>query len=386
MAIVPVAPTLSTLTSAGFKIDVNSDGNPSGTFYSFRVVANTVIKFVDALGQLQDTEIFLNVTTLTLTDGAPNTLHAVDLKAADDAAGLNASIFGPSASATTLAAFPAPKSFAATFSTTTISSWGANDNPDGTEYEVQLSPDMNFISGVLTSGFITTLGHIFNNLIPSTLYYGRVKARNLVLAETAFVSLGSTTTLVGPDTVKVIRVRDMVSERGFLIDWQPNVETDIAGYNVYRSGSPTDSSAFDKLNSTLIPTNIQSYLDNIPYTFGVVWYYKVTAVDNGGNESSLDLTTPVHDNTFHSFEEQPFPTTVTKNDFVVDELPEGAINDANVLYTVKFPFIPGTLEVFSSGIRMRHTLDYNEGPLSQQFTFLDPPDTGGDLRVNYIKI
>lgn len=385
MALTPIAPTLSTLTTSGFKIDVNADGNPAGTFYAFRVVVNSETKFIDASGQLQDTEAWLNVTTLTLSGSTPNEFHTVDLKAADDGAGLNESAFGPTATATTLAATPTASPFTDTSSTTATADWGANSNPDGTEYWVELSTDSSFVFGVTNSGWITDLGHTFSSLLPSTTYYARVKARNSVLAETSYVSLGATTTIAGPDTVKAIHVFDLVAERGFLIKWKPNLETNIDGYNVYRSSSPTDSAEFNKLNSTLVPANVQSYIDRIPYTFGVVWYYKVTAVDDGGNESSLDLTTPVHDNTFHSFEEQPFPINVQAGDFVHNEVPQGDIDGVNVLYTTQFPYRPNSVEIFQDGVKLRATIDYDEGPLSQQITLNGAPLAGSDLRVNYIK-
>ncbi len=385
MALTPVAPTLLNLTSNGFQIDVNADGNPGTTFYSFRVTFGSETKFIDGAGQLSDTEVRLNVTTLTLSNGLPNTLHAVSLSASDNGTGLNQSAFGPASNGITLAADPIAKLFIAVFSTTVTADWDANENPTGTEYEVQLSPDPTFLTGIITSGFVTTVGHIFTNLVPSTTYHGRVKARNSAFVETSFVSLGSTLTNQGPDTVKIIRVRDLIAERGFLIDWQFNLETDIAGYNVFRSSSPTDNAEFKKLNSTLIAANVNSHIDNIPFTFGVVFYYKVTAVDDGGNESSLTLTSPVHDNTFHSFEEQPFLNAVTDNDFISDEVPQGAIDGFNALFTTQFSYRTDSVKVFQDGIRLRRGIDFNEGPLSQQITLTFAPNIGAGLRVEYIR-
>ena len=62
MAFTPVAPTLSNILANGFKIDVNPDGNPGTTHYSFRVVFGATTKFVNGSGTLQDTQVFLNVT------------------------------------------------------------------------------------------------------------------------------------------------------------------------------------------------------------------------------------------------------------------------------------------------------------------------------------
>ena len=64
------------------------------------------------------------------------------------------------------------------------------------------------------------------------------------------------------------------------LTWTENEETDLAGYNVYRS--TTSGSNFTKRNSTVITTATfdDTELENL-----VKYFYVVTAVDNGGNES-----------------------------------------------------------------------------------------------------
>lgn len=385
MAITPVAPTLSSVTATTFDITVNADGNPSppATYYSFRLVFNATTKYLNALGQLVDDKVFLPTLSITANNVTPNTFHSVNLTAADDADGLNESAIGPTATATTLAATPIASSYTNIFSTTVMAHWTANGNPSGTEYQVDISPDSSFLSGIITSGWITETGYIFSNLNPNETYYGRVKARNNVLNETAYTLLSSVNTLTGPDTVKVIRVYNLLAERGYLISWQPNQETNIANYKIYRSESPTDAENFKLLGS--VNNQVTSYIDKVPFTFGIVWYYVVTAVDDGGNESSISRTTPSHENTYHSFEEQPFPNTVSASDFVKDEKPTGLVDALNALYTTKYPFRLGTVEVFLNGVKLIPVVDFNEGPSSQQITFTDPPNVGGEIRVNYTR-
>lgn len=65
------------------------------------------------------------------------------------------------------------------------------------------------------------------------------------------------------------------------IDWFNNTESDLSGYNVYRS--TTSGSGFAKLNSSLV--NVSSYTDNT-VALNAVYYYRITAEDNSGNESS----------------------------------------------------------------------------------------------------
>ena len=383
MALVPVVATLSSVLSNGFSIAVNPDGNPGGIFYSFRVIFGSTTKYVNSAGNLQDTKVFLPVTNQVVVNIIPNTLYSVALTAADDGAGLNESIVGPSAVEVTLASDPIIQAFTNIFSTTVMSHWGDNSNPVGTEYEVQLAPENNFLYSVFTSGWITETGYIFTSLLPAKTYFVRVKAKNSTGAETAWISLGSIQTSVGPNVVQVIRVHNLLSELRFLVTWQPNQETNIASYKIYRSESPTDNSNFNLLAT--IATPITSYSDQVPYKFGLKHYYKVTAVDDGGNESSLVLTTPAHDETYHSFEEQPFISHPLASDFIVNEKPIGDLDDINALFITEFPYRSGTVEVFLNGVRLRPTDHFVEGPLSQQITLTDPPNTGSEIRLNYIK-
>ncbi|RLB00472.1 MAG: hypothetical protein DRG83_11480, partial [Deltaproteobacteria bacterium] len=68
------------------------------------------------------------------------------------------------------------------------------------------------------------------------------------------------------------------------ISWQHPAETEIKGYNIYRSSSSFDSKEqATKVNSELVATNI--YYDS-PDSEGT-WFYRVTTVDAAGNESNL---------------------------------------------------------------------------------------------------
>jgi len=64
------------------------------------------------------------------------------------------------------------------------------------------------------------------------------------------------------------------------LDWDDNSESDINGYNVYRS--LTSGSGYSKANVSLVETS--DYTDT-GLTNDVTYYYVVTAVDLGANES-----------------------------------------------------------------------------------------------------
>jgi hypothetical protein len=65
------------------------------------------------------------------------------------------------------------------------------------------------------------------------------------------------------------------------LSWAINLETDMAGYNVYRSEKAGASGT--RLNSQLLPTPAFRDMNAVP---GQSYYYTVTAVDRTGNESA----------------------------------------------------------------------------------------------------
>jgi fibronectin type 3 domain-containing protein len=70
----------------------------------------------------------------------------------------------------------------------------------------------------------------------------------------------------------------VVTETGAFIRWDMNTETDIASYRVYRSDNP--NAGFTRVDMELI-TGISFPDPNYRPGF----YYRVTAVDESGNES-----------------------------------------------------------------------------------------------------
>lgn len=386
MPFTPVTPTVSSVGTTFATITKGSDGNPSSTYYAFQFSYNvnlaTQIKYLRSDGSFSDTQVWLNVTSITATELLPNTLYSVALAAALDASGTGATSFGPPLTFTTAAAQPLFQPFSAIYSTQVTANWLPNFNNDETQYFIQLSTDPAFIFNVISSSWVTDNSYIFNNLLPNTIYYGQVKARNSVDAETSYTFLGSTTTPSGPSPVMGIRSTNLLGNRGFLIQWAANVEPNISVYRVYRSSSPTDNSSFQVIGTT--PANVTSYVDNVPYTFGVIFYYKVTALDNGNNESPLDKTSPVQDMSFSAFTEQPFPTAVNVSDMINQEIPSGDINGVNTLFTTTYPFKFSTLTVYLNNTILLNGIDLTLN-IPQQFTTVTPPMTGDTLRVSYLK-
>lgn len=382
----PVSPTLLGITASSAMVVKNADGNPGGTFYSWQVSytvgLNAVVQYLMSDGSFSPIPVWLGLSSITAEELVPNTAFFVALAAASDVLGTGATSYGPVASATTLASIPLFLPFSGVYSTQVTANWQVNSNPQDTEFFVQISPDPSFIFNVTNSGWITDTSFLFTNLLPSTVYYARVKARNSVLVETAYTSLGSVTTHVGPSTVMGTRSTNLLANRGFLIEWSANVEPNIVLYRVYRSSSPTDDSSFQVIATT--PANVTSYVDNVSFTFGITWYYKVTAVDTGNNSSSLELTNPVQDMSFSQFSEQPFPTTILSNSIVNQETPSGAVDGANTLFTTSFPYRTGSLQIYLNGAQMILGVDYTVS-IPQQFIFIVAPVSGDFIRVSYLK-
>lgn len=63
--------------------------------------------------------------------------------------------------------------------------------------------------------------------------------------------------------------------------------TDLWGYGIYRS---TDNSSYTQLNGSNIATTTRTYTDSTTSAF-TSYYYKVTAADDGGNETALASST-----------------------------------------------------------------------------------------------
>jgi hypothetical protein len=113
----------------------------------------------------------------------------------------------------------------------------------------------------------------------STVYYWRIDEKNT----------GGTTTGVlwnittQADTSPPAAPTGLTATAGYIpviLDWNNNSESDLAGYNVYRS--TTSGSGYSKLNDTLLTDS--NYIDDINTT-DITYYYVVTAVDTTSNES-----------------------------------------------------------------------------------------------------
>jgi hypothetical protein len=93
------------------------------------------------------------------------------------------------------------------------------------------------------------------------------------------VSVYAPPEVIPPDSPQGLTAQSIKYGRVVLL-WKKSRESDLAGYNVYRSTTP--GSGYQKLNSSLI--SVPKYIDKNVEN-GNTYYYVVTAVNKAGRES-----------------------------------------------------------------------------------------------------
>jgi hypothetical protein len=78
------------------------------------------------------------------------------------------------------------------------------------------------------------------------------------------------------------------SPEGLQLTWDPNSESDLAGYNIYRG----TSSGFEPGPGNLVATTPDTLVFDGDWNWAAGYWYKVAAVDIHGNESPYALTGP----------------------------------------------------------------------------------------------
>jgi len=81
------------------------------------------------------------------------------------------------------------------------------------------------------------------------------------------------------------------------LSWRENIESDLAGYNVYRSNGPT--------YQPLSEVSSADYFDRIVADGPMIIEYRVTALDQSGNESGFSSSATVLLNTGDPYTTDP---------------------------------------------------------------------------------
>ncbi len=187
-----------------------------------------------------------------------------------------------------------------------------------------------------------------------------------------------------PSIVKGVSVENLLAGRRFLVEWDLNLPSEVVTtYEVQRS--TCENKDFVKIADVVAPNT--QFVDKVPFTFGVIFFYKVLAVDGTGLKSDIIDSSPVSDQTFDQFEEKPFrATTVAFDSFVVGEVPTGAINGVNTTYTTASLFRFNTVEVRINGVALVRGTGFTESNDQLTLILTAAPTGGQSVIVNYIKV
>lgn len=187
-----------------------------------------------------------------------------------------------------------------------------------------------------------------------------------------------------PSPVRDVTVTNLLAGRRMLVEWTLNSQTEVVTvYEVYRS--TTEYQGFEKIGEVQSPT--YQFMDKVPYTFGIVFFYKVLAKDNTGLRSDISESNAVQDSTFDDFEERPFrATTVSFGSMITGEVPAGAVNGTNQTFTTANLFRFNTVQVLINGLASLRNSSFTEGTDQRTITLTPAPDAGSQVQVNYLKV
>jgi len=177
-------------------------------------------------------------------------------------------------------------------------SWNTDESATSqVEYGTSITYDSIYIT--YPDVLVTNHNVSLSGLEPGTEYHFKVKSKDNAANETS----SEDDTFTTPDTPPNIP-SGLEATRGYKearLSWVANSESDLAGYNLYKSLSA--DGAYTKVNSSLITST--SYLDTglIPNSD---YYYKLSAIDEADNESELSDALHVKTSTF----EEAFSVTL----------------------------------------------------------------------------
>jgi VCBS repeat-containing protein len=173
--------------------------------------------------------------------------------------------------------------------------WDDNGEPDLTSYSVYRSETSDGSGYVLIATGVGLSEYVDNTSVDGTTYYYVVKAVDSDGDESVIYSNESTATPVADPPAEPTGLVAIADDGSVTLDWDDNIEPDLASYNVYRSETP------GSYGTTPLPNSPSSsnYVDDTAAN-GTTYYYVVKAVDSNSYESgdSNEVSaTPIADTT-----------------------------------------------------------------------------------------
>ncbi|MDI6641453.1 MAG: fibronectin type III domain-containing protein, partial [Elusimicrobiota bacterium] len=279
LANMPMDLTISQVWSSSMSLTWNENSNPNWTKYGLSKSTDNFIANISTFIILTDN---LTDTTTVAYSLSLNTTYWFRCWAYNEQEIQTDYIV--SLATPTLANPPGTGPITDVSSVTIRANWTANSNPDGTQYNVEISSISEGGSILNNSGWITSLNNLFDSLTPNVTYWIRVKARNHANRETSYVNLGSTHTRcsvpVGLNFVEV-------STDSIEISWQNNGNSDSTIYELEAStGIDNDYG--------VIYTGAGLSYTHSGLTPNVTYYYRVRARNLDGVYSNYTASIDTH--------------------------------------------------------------------------------------------
>lgn len=163
--------------------------------------------------------------------------------------------------------------------------WRKNSERDFSHYNIYRA-----INDTASFAYLkkSTYNYFFDDsLFYDSIYYYKVTAVDRYNTESAFSSVISAKPInrykPGAPRLVEINARNWLGKIYVHLSWEPNFETDVKRYFIYRSES--ENFTMDSSLLAGIANNI-FYDDTSSMQIGKNYFYKITAVDNGGIEST----------------------------------------------------------------------------------------------------
>ena len=190
--------------------------------------------------------------------------------------------------------------------------WADNDEADLAGYNVYRSDSADGPFTKLNNGPLNASEYDDTDALVGQKSYYKVKAVDEAGNESGPATDSATRPAPAPDAPRGLTAES--SRNGIALDWNDNTESDLAGYNVYRSDVPGEN--FVKLNDE--PLTASEY-DDTKAPSGQFSYYRVSAVDEDGNESKFAL------------ESAEMPDIVAP-EATIDSGPQGTVNKTTAAF------------------------------------------------------
>ncbi|MCG3204500.1 MAG: hypothetical protein KCHDKBKB_01215 [Elusimicrobia bacterium] len=301
-----------------------------------------------------------NTTVLTATTTTPLSVNTTYYGRVTALINGSSSPWTSNITTATLANIPA--SAASTWTAVQFTSitvvWLENGNPSGqTRYTLQLSTVANFLSGTVHSTNTVNLSHNFSALVPSSTYYGRVRAVNHSNIYTDWVTLGSTATLTHSSPSNIVFTA--VQPDSLSASWDSSVPEG----NFYSFEVSTDSSFNGTLISSVTANLFATTAD--PLIPNTTYYGHASSILNGSTSSwSSDITTVTWANA-------PSAGSPTYPEVFFSSLTVSWSNNSNPLDVTQYIIELST----DSGFYSEVTTVKSTTSLEIQFTSLQPDTT-----------